>query len=167
MKKPQISVSASSFTLKNLPPYLPPSRLPSLPPPSRHLKASSLGGRWKDCFEKLEKNFDTLWLLLKLPIFCRNCFIHVIYLHLGVGGSVAVCVCGVKNTSASFFLNKRQQNPSGWVKRGWPSRAHRWNNTPSNDSHIFWNLPFEIGLGRLFAGTWVASVCNFAKCGRL
>lgn len=50
----------------------------------------------------------------------------------------------------------------GWSTAG-PPRAHRWNNTPSNDSHIFWNLPFEIGLGRLFAGTWVASVCNFAN----
>lgn len=41
--------------------------------------------------------------------------------------------------------------------------AHRKNNARPNDFHIFGNLPFEIGLGRLFAGTWVASVCNFAN----
>lgn len=73
-------MSVSSFTLK-----------PPPPSPSRHPKASSLEGRWKDCFEKLEKKFDILWLLLKLPIFCRNCFIHVIYLHLGRGGGWRTC----------------------------------------------------------------------------
>ena len=115
------------------------------------------GKKMKRLFWESQKE---IWLficlLLKLQISCHNCFIHVIYLHLGEMGKM-------KNTSASFFLNKRQQNPSGWVIHCWPSRTHRWNNTPSNDSRIFWNLPFEIGLGRLFAGTWVASVCNFAN----
>ena len=89
------------------------------------------------------------WLSLVLLILCLNCFIHIIYFHF----SRSLGWEKMKNTSASFFLKERQQNPSGWVKCVWPSRTHRWNNTPSNDSRIFWNLLFEIGLGRLLQ-TW-------------
>ncbi len=62
--------------------------------------------------------------------------------------------------SPFFWLNKSSTHLP--LDRLQPP-AHRKNNARPNDFHIFGNLPFEIGLGRLFAGTWVASVCNFAN----
>ena len=141
-------MSVSSFTSKN-----PPSAAAPPPPIRKH-------PRWEEDEKIVVRNSKG-----NLTFF--GCFWNFQYSAVIVSYKLYIFIWGewreMRNTSASFFLNKRQQNPSGWVIHGWPSCAHRWNNTASNDSHIFWNLPFEIGLGRLFAGTWVASVCNFAN----
>lgn len=61
-------------------------RPPPLPTPSPQTPSQSIftGKRWKRLLWETRK-FDILWLLQKLPIFCHNCFIHVIYLHLRGG----------------------------------------------------------------------------------